>query len=173
MDNLTERDRQAQELSGEIITLARNSILVNLRFMDRAVGNFRCVPNMNYGFASGGGFVMYSPWTLILTYRQEQNLIPRNLLHSILHSVFRHSIVGPGIERSKWDLACDIAVEDSINGLERDFLKVTAAPLIRPSRVKLISVSSGMIYQGGCRRNLNCSAMTAVPSRRISGTSTA
>ena len=44
MDNLTERDKQAQELSAEIITLARNSILVNLRFMDRAVGNFRCLP---------------------------------------------------------------------------------------------------------------------------------
>ena len=150
MDNLTERDRQAQELSGEIITLARNSILVNLRFMDRAVGNFRCVPNMNYGFASGGGFVMYSPWTLILTYRQEQNLIPRNLLHGILHSVFRHSIVGPGIERSKWDLACDIAVEDSINGLERDFLKVKRqdgqSAVTSMLREKLTALTAERIY---------------------------
>lgn len=150
MDNLTERDRQAQELSGEIITLARNSILVNLRFMDRAVGNFRCVPNMNYGFASGGGFVMYSPWTLILTYRQEQNLIPRNLLHGILHSVFRHSIVGPGIERSKWDLACDIAVEDSINGLERDFLKVKRqdgqSAVTSMLREKLTALTAEKIY---------------------------
>ena len=150
MDNLSERDRQAQELSGEIITLARNSILVNLRFMDRAVGNFRCVPNMNYGFASGGGFVMYSPWTLILTYRQEQNLIPRNLLHGILHSVFRHSIVGPGIERSKWDLACDIAVEDSINGLERDFLKVKRqdgqSAVTSMLREKLTALTAERIY---------------------------
>ena len=150
MDNLTERDRQAQELSGEIITLARNSILVNLRFMDRAVGNFRCVPNMNYGFASAGGFVMYSPWTLILTYRQEQNLIPRNLLHGILHSVFRHSIVGPGIERSKWDLACDIAVEDSINGLERDFLKVKRqdgqSAVTSMLREKLTALTAEKIY---------------------------
>ena len=150
MDNLTERDRQAQELSGEIITLARNSILVNLRFLDRAVGNFRCVPNMNYGFASGGGFVMYSPWTLIITYRQEQNLIARNLLHSILHSVFRHSIVGPGIERLKWDLACDIAVEDSINGLERDFLRVKRqdgqTDVIRQLREKLPALTAERIY---------------------------
>lgn len=124
MDNLTERDRQAQELSGEIITLARNSILVNLRFMDRAVGNFRCIPNMNYGFAGSGGFVIYSPWTLIINYKQEQNIIARDLLHCILHSVFRHNIVGKGIDRIKWDLATDIAVEDSINGLDRDFLKV-------------------------------------------------
>ena len=123
MDNLTERDKQAEALSQEILTLAKNTIIVNLRFMDRAVGNFRCVPNMNYGFAGGSGYVIYSPWTLIMTYRQEQNLVARNLLHSILHSVFRHNYVGPGIDRMMWDLAVDIAVEDSINSLDRDFLK--------------------------------------------------
>lgn len=124
MDNLTERDKQAQELSAEIIALARNSILLNLRFMDRAVGNFRCIPDMNYGFAGSGGFVMYSPWTLIASYRQEQNAPTRDLLHCILHSIFRHSITGPGIDRLSWDLATDIAVEDSINGLGRDFLRI-------------------------------------------------
>ena len=123
MDNLTERDKQAEALSQEILTLAKNTIIVNLRFMDRAVGNFRCVPNMNYGFAGGSGYVIYSPWTLIMTYRQEQNLVARNLLHSILHSVFRHNYVGPGIDQMMWDLAVDIAVEDSINSLDRDFLK--------------------------------------------------
>lgn len=122
MDNLTERDRQAQELSAEILALARNSIIVNLRFMDRAIGNFRCIPNMNYGFAGSSGFVMYSPWTVIANYMNEQNVITRDLLHSILHSVFRHSITGPGIDRMMWDLATDIAVEDSINGLGREFL---------------------------------------------------
>ena len=93
---------------------------------------------------------MYSPWTLILTYRQEQNLIPRNLLHGILHSVFRHSIVGPGIERSKWDLACDIAVEDSINGLERDFLKVKRqdgqSAVTSMLREKLTALTAEKIY---------------------------
>ena len=84
MDNLTERDRKAEELSREILALARNTIIVNLRFMDRAVGNFRCIPNMNYGFAGGSGFVIYSPWTLLMTYKQDQNLVARNLLHSVL-----------------------------------------------------------------------------------------
>ena len=122
MDNLTERDKKAQELSAEIIANARNSILLNLRFMDRAIGNFRCVPNMNYGLAGSSGFVMYSPWTMIASYMQEQSVVTRDLLHCVLYSVFRHSIVGPGIDRIKWDLATDIAVEDSINGLDRDFL---------------------------------------------------
>ena len=124
MDSLSERDRQAEELSREIITLARNSILVNLRFMDRAVGNVRIVPDMNYGFAGSGQYIFYSPWTLILTYREDPGLVARNLLHCILHKVFRHNIIFEGIDRLRWDLAADIAVEDSISGLDQDFLRV-------------------------------------------------
>lgn len=150
MENLSERDRQAQELAGEIITLARNSILVNLRFMDRAVGNFRFIPNMNYGFAGSGGFLMYSPWTLILNYRDEQSRVSRDLLHCMLHSVFRHSITGPGIDRLRWDLACDIAVEDSINGLGRDFLKAKRqdrqAEITGKLREKLPALTAERIY---------------------------
>ena len=150
MDNLTERDRQAEELSREILTLARNTIIVNLRFMDRAVGNFRCIPNMNYGFAGGSGFVIYSPWTLLMTYKQDQNLVARNLLHSVLHSVFRHNYVGPGIDRLMWDLAADIAVEDSISGLGRSFLNVKRqeeqAAAAEQLREKLSYLTAERIY---------------------------
>lgn len=150
MEYLTERDKAAAELSGEILTLARNSIIVNLRFMDRAVGNFRGVPDMNFGFAGGSGYVLYSPWTLINTYHQEQNLVARNLLHCIMHNVFRHNIIGQGIDHLKWDLAADIAVEDSINSLGRDFLKVKRqAEQIRITdllREKLTYLTAERIY---------------------------
>lgn len=150
MDTLSERDRQARELAEEIIALARNSILVNLRFMDRAVGNFRCVPNMNYGFAGSSGLVIYSPWTVLLTYKEDQDLVTRNLLHSILHSVFRHSLTGPGTDRLRWDLATDIAVEDSINGLEKHFLRVRRqdkqAAIIDQLKEKLDYLTAERIY---------------------------
>ena len=150
MDNLTERDRQAEELSREIITLARNSILVNLRFMDRAVGNVRIVPDMNYGFAGSGSYIFYSPWTMLLTYREEQDLIARNLLHCILHKVFRHDITFEGIDRLRWDLAADIAVENSINGLGQAFLRVKReaqqAEVISMLREELDHLTAERIY---------------------------
>ena len=123
MNNLSERDRQAEELSRQIITLACNSILVHLRFMDRAVGNFSITADMNFRFAGAAGHLFYSPWSLISMYRDDQDLVSRNLMHCILHSIFRHSIVGDGIDQLRWDLACDIAVENSINELEQDFLR--------------------------------------------------
>lgn len=124
MKNLTERDRQAQELSGEIMRLARNTLLVNLRFIDRVAGNLRLIPDMNFGFAGSGAAVVYSPWTVILMYRDDDKLVTRNLLHSMLHNVFRHSFVGEGIDRNLWNLSADIAVENAINDLGQDFLRV-------------------------------------------------
>lgn len=123
MSHLTERDRQAEELSKEIIALARNSIFLHLRFMDRAVGNLPAVPNMNCGFAGSSSCILYSPWTLIHTYQADQNAVARNLLHSILHNVFRHNLVGEGMHKNLWDLATDIAVENAITELGQEFLR--------------------------------------------------
>ena len=154
MDNLSERDKQAEELSREIIGLARNSILVNLRFMDRAVGNVRIVPDMNYGFAGSGSHIFYSPWTLILTYKEDQNLVARNLLHCILHNVFRHNITFEGIDRLKWDLAADIAVESSISDLDQSFLRAgretRQAEVIRLLSEKLPYLTAERIYAYLC-----------------------
>ena len=122
MKELSERDRQAKELSLEIMELTRNTIIVNLRFMDRAVGNITAVPDMNFGFAGNGRYILYSPWTLIITYRQEQSRVTRDLLHCIFHNIFRHSMIGEGLDRVRWDLACDIVAESSIFDLHRDFL---------------------------------------------------
>lgn len=123
VNDLSERDRKARELSLEIMQLARNTIIVNLRFMDRAVCNISVVPDMRFGFAGNGRYIFYSPWTLIINYRQEQERITRDLLHCIFHNIFRHSFIGEGIDRVCWDLACDIAAESSINDLNREFLR--------------------------------------------------
>ena len=150
MDELSERDRQAEELSREMIALARNSILVNLRFMDRAVGNVRIIPDMNFGFAGIGSCIYYSPWTLILAYKEDQNLVARNLLHCMLHKVLRHGITFEGIDRLKWDLAADIAVENSITELGQEFLRtkreLEQAEVISLLHEKLEHLTAERIY---------------------------
>lgn len=150
MDNLSERDRQAEELSREIITLARNSILVSLRFMDRAVGNVRIIADMNFALAGSGSCIFYSPWTLILAYRDEPDRVTRDLLHCMLHKLFRHELIFEGIDRLRWDLAADIAVEASISGLERDLLRAKReaqqAGVISFLREKLEYLTAERIY---------------------------
>ena len=151
MSHLTERDRQARELSREILALARNSILLHLRFMDRAVGHTELIPDMNYRFSGNGACIFYSPWSVIRAYQEEPGLVARDLLHSVLHNVFRHYLVGEGIDRHYWDLACDIAVEHSISGLRRDFLSVgrvsKQAKVIEYLKEQLPALTAERVYR--------------------------
>lgn len=108
---------QAQELAADILILSRNQLIVNLRYLDRAVASIRFIPDMKSTFAVDGRNIIYSPWFVISLYQSEQTVVERNILHSLLHCVFRHYLVGKEIQRNAWDLACDIAVENAINDL--------------------------------------------------------
>ena len=114
-DNLS----KAQELAADILALSRNQLLVNLRYLDRAIANIRFVPEMQATFATDGRNILYSPWFVISLYQNEQTVVTRNILHSLLHCVFRHYYVGKDIDKNAWNLACDIAVENAINELSK------------------------------------------------------
>ena len=144
------RDEKAAILAAEILTLSRNLLLVNFRFLDRAIASVRFVPTLEASFATDGRNIYYSPWTVLNMYRTEQTLTVRNLLHCILHCVFRHPFIGEGVERSAWDLACDAAVEHAINGLDRPELQVrrqdAQGPLLERFERELPAVSAERIY---------------------------
>ena len=112
-------DKQARELAAEIVMLSRNQLLVNLRYLDRAIANIKFVPTMEATFANDGRNIYYSPWFILSLYQNEQTVVARNILHSIFHCVFRHSFISKEINRSAWNLACDIAVENAINELNQ------------------------------------------------------
>jgi len=114
-----DREKQARELAADIMVLARNQVLVNLRFMDRAIANIKLIPNNDATFCTDGRGVYYSPWFVLNLYQSEPSVVTRNLIHCILHCVFRHNFVGKDIKRNAWNLACDIAVENAINDLDQ------------------------------------------------------
>ena len=64
-----------------------------------------------------GYFLHFNPKHVILTYQHEPNAITRDYLHTVLHCVFHHAFVGPAINPARWNLACDIAVENAISEL--------------------------------------------------------
>ncbi|MDO4939255.1 MAG: VWA-like domain-containing protein [Lachnospiraceae bacterium] len=113
---------RAQELATDILVLSRNQLLVNLRYMDRAVANIGFIPELKATFVADGRNILYSPWFVINMYQTEPTAVTRNLLHSILHCVFRHYFVGKEIDKNAWNLACDIAVENAINELSQPML---------------------------------------------------
>ena len=111
-------DRERQEklhlLAEEVLRLSRNTLLVNLRFMDAALSRLKPVVVEKTTFATDGRFLAYDPAHVLRCYKQEKTVPVRDYLHIVLHCVFRHMFVDPTILRPCWDLACDMAVEYSI-----------------------------------------------------------
>ena len=112
-----EQYKQAKEIARQVMLLARNTVLVNLRFMDMALARLECADLLGYPLATDGERLYYSPLPILLEYKEEQNRPARNYMHATLHCVFHHPFIGTLIDRELWDLSCDIAVENSITDL--------------------------------------------------------
>ncbi len=107
---------EADKLANEILTLSHNKLLVNLRFMDVALSYHKRLAYEGT-FATDGKTVFYDPRFVLHTYKESPEEMTRTYLHMILHCVFQHPFVGPSVDERLWDLACDIAVESTINDL--------------------------------------------------------
>lgn len=118
MDNIKgEKQILAESLAKDILTLARNSLIVNFRFLDRAISCAPFVCDDNVSLATDGESIYYSPWFILHVYKSEQKCVARDILHCLFHCVFRHNLMEQKLDMPRWDLACDIAVEHAINQL--------------------------------------------------------
>ena len=111
-----EQIRKAEEIAARIIQISQNTLLLNLRFMDSAI--FRLSPKQaDTTLATDGRYIYYGVAHILKKYKEEQQQVVRDVMHLILHCIFRHSFVKPPIDTPVWDLAADIAVGNMINSL--------------------------------------------------------
>ncbi len=124
MEALTPEEERIQ-LAKEVMNLSRNTLIVNLRFLDRAMSQLQQFPIPTSTMLTDGQYLLYNPRYILQNYKLSREIPVRDYLHMVMHCVFRHMFVDPSVERSYWDLACDIAVEYVITELE---LKAVSAP---------------------------------------------
>lgn len=108
---------QMAEIAREILVLSRNTLLVNLRFLDAAISRFKYIPIMDFTWMTDGQHILYNRQHIINIYKVAKENPTRDYLHIIMHCIFRHMYVEPKINHTYWDLACDIAVENAITDL--------------------------------------------------------
>ncbi len=107
---------QVNILAVEILRYARDTLSVNLRFLDLAL-NFFTTRSYSGTIATDGRTLYYDPYYVVYTFRKSPARMMRQFLHMMLHCVFHHLFTGPGIYRRHWDTACDLAVENVISGM--------------------------------------------------------
>ena len=117
MDEIGKTEK-IEKLAKDILILSRNTLLVNLRFLDMALSQFEFFPIAESSLLTDGKHIFYQPRHVLECYRSEKETPVRDYLHMVLHCVFRHMYMDPSLNHPYWDLACDIAVENVIGELQ-------------------------------------------------------
>ena len=107
---------KADALANDVLTLARNTLLVNLRFLDAALSRFTPALRPGATLATDGQALYYDTLHVLRSYKTEHAVPARDQLHLLLHCVFGHIFPRGQVDRRLWDLACDIAVEHAVTG---------------------------------------------------------
>ena len=90
---------------------------MNLRFLENALS--RLVFMQYHGtIATDMCHLYYDSNFILKNFKENDKNIIHQYLHIIMHCIFQHAFVNPAIKRPVWNLACDIAVEYAINGLD-------------------------------------------------------
>lgn len=108
----------AGPLARQALDLAKNALLVNLRFMNAAFARLHPFPVPGATLATDGLHLRYDPLALARLYAAEPNELTRAYLHIVLHNVFLHPYPGEHVDAARWDAACDIVVERTIAELD-------------------------------------------------------
>lgn len=116
-------DNELIEICNEIFKNLISQITMHLRFMDIALDNYIFVPNST-SIECDGIYLYYNPIFIIKTFKNNPNSLTHGYLHIVLHSIFRHQYLTFDCNRSLWNLACDIAVENMILELNLDCMEI-------------------------------------------------
>lgn len=146
-------------IANEIIQLSRNKLIIEFRFMDKAISLLNCVPAPIEGIAVNGSHIFYDPFFVISVFKKGQTLMTRYYLHMILHCVYQHFWVRQEVNRRYWNLACDIAVENTINELRMDFFHTPSSDIqlqeVEILRQSVKYVTAEWLYQYFSTSNLS------------------
>lgn len=111
-------------MAEKVLSYVRNELYLELRFMDIALSAL--APKRDDAirtFATDGGFLYFSAEQVLRVFKQNAMFLNRAYLHTVLHCIFSHPWIGGNRDRDLWNLACDIAVEYTIDGMGKPCTK--------------------------------------------------
>jgi len=122
MNSSDENKRKAAELALDVLNYTRDTLMVNLRFLDAALNRLEFVPYTG-SMVTDGYKMFYDPRHILSIYRDEKERVFRDLLHLIFHCVFQHICIPSDADLRLWNLACDISAEYTVSELNQQSAK--------------------------------------------------
>ena len=161
MEQFRSKHKQTQseweaEMSKKVLEFVRSELYMDLRFLDIALGTlvYRADENIR-SFATDGTYLYFSTEQVLRVFQSNPKYLDRAYLHSVLHCIFFHLWIGGKRDREKWNLACDIAVEYTIDQMDK------------PSTRRILSWQRQTVYEELKQQKSGISA--AVIYRYLSG----
>lgn len=111
-------ENKLEKLAGEVLHISRNTLMMHLRFMDKAISMLSCEPALeSQGLFMNAKGIFYDPWYVLQSFQKKKEIPVHQYLHMVLHGVYQHFWVSTLVNQDYWDLACDIAVEYTIQDM--------------------------------------------------------
>ena len=146
-----EQQKKIQKIALDVLNLCRNCLVINLRFMDSAISRLTLTEGVTKRTATDGENYYYDPVHILRSYKKARELPIRRYLHTVFHCIYRHMFIGTLKDNRLWDLACDMAVEHSINGLGHDAVIIEKAAkqedVLKGLSGKVKYITAEMIYR--------------------------
>ncbi len=149
---MSENNDKIEELAFDVLNLSRNILVINLRFMDKAISMLKCkcIPGIE-SVAVDGSTIYFNPVVVLRSFSKDNKQLTRQYLHMVLHCVYHHFWISTLVDQEYWDLACDIAVEYTINDIDIYCLQTEIAEK-QKKEIKILSekvkyMTADMLYR--------------------------
>ena len=87
-----EETKQIQKLAAQAMGLAKDDLLIHLRFLDRALAKLQLQERFGLeGIATDAQNLYYDPLYVLRLYQKTPAALTRACLHSLLHCIFAHT----------------------------------------------------------------------------------
>ena len=130
---MAEETKDLVRIGEEILRMSRNELYLSLPYLDSALCALVFAPGQGVtgAVATNGETLYYDGNYLAERYLRGSAVTNRIYLHVILHCMLRHLRKKEGRDPELWDLACDMAVESILDGLDYPCLGRGHAPPLR------------------------------------------
>lgn len=141
-----------EEMSKKILTFLREEIYFDLPFLGIALSALHPKADTRlHTFATDGENLLFSPEQILRVFPKNSSYLDRVYLHTVLHCIFSHLWIGGQRQREIWNIACDIAVEYTIDRMDKKctkrILSFLRKSLYQELEERKVGISASQIYR--------------------------